>query len=285
MSTYYKDFASLNTSLTNLGQSQNLIRIQTCMAKALNISALASKLPSDWARSYAGVMVLKYDAGGNPTDVTPTVTGSGITIPDSILCKALSDVDSDLNQIKADREVINNAIGNTPSLNDLFPALMNGEILFQVGVGSNTGPDYIGVAIDPNGVVYCFGSDSPSQGYPGVNQKCFGSFAETQGTVSGAVIMRTPDSNLCQLSILYDKTTRSFTYGWFDLTRTKRRVKTYILPEQSDVSQSLDISDYGGGVKNVISGGQKFNAFEQIFGSYFDAIYNVRDNIEDLISS
>lgn len=105
MPNYYPDFSGLNDAVkaASIGaRNQALIQALNSLR---SIPGIAAKVPGDWARAYAGVMVLKYSQDGTPTDVTPDVTGSGITVPNAVLSKAINDVSDLIDQAEDYRSV------------------------------------------------------------------------------------------------------------------------------------------------------------------------------------
>lgn len=102
MSQNYKDFSSLNQHLAENPTPScfnNLLRFMNLVGN-FKTSSQASKLPVDWSRAYAGVMVLKYASDGTPTDVTSDVTGNGLTVPDCEIARVKANADDLMNQIE-----------------------------------------------------------------------------------------------------------------------------------------------------------------------------------------
>lgn len=81
----YKDFSQLNAAVSQYRLHPNYAVISRILNEVSEFSSIAKSIPVDWARAYAGVMVLKYASDGTPTDVTDTVTVNGVNAPDSLI--------------------------------------------------------------------------------------------------------------------------------------------------------------------------------------------------------
>lgn len=80
-------FRNLNDSVKELTVPASIQQMQTALALYSQPRDIAQNVASEYARSYAGVQTLQYDADGNVEDVT---TQEACTVPKSIVAKALA---------------------------------------------------------------------------------------------------------------------------------------------------------------------------------------------------
>lgn len=81
----YKDFSQLNAAVSQCTLDPVVSVINRVNTEMSEMFQMGKSLPVDWARAYAGVMVLKYASDGTPTDVTDTVTVHGSDAPNSLI--------------------------------------------------------------------------------------------------------------------------------------------------------------------------------------------------------
>lgn len=100
----YKDFSQLNSALAAAGLSPLVDDIRRFFNSMDSITSMAKDLVSSWGRSYSGVMVLKYDQSGQPTDVTESQDfAHAIDVPNSLISdvkRRMSTEASIYNQLK-----------------------------------------------------------------------------------------------------------------------------------------------------------------------------------------
>lgn len=81
----YKDFSDLNDALAASSLSPLVETTRRLFNSVETMTSMAKDLPSSWGRSYSGVMVLKYDRDGNPTDVTESGFPHAVDVPNSLI--------------------------------------------------------------------------------------------------------------------------------------------------------------------------------------------------------
>lgn len=100
----YKSFSNLNTAVSQFSIDPAFTFIQRIRDDLEVMANLAKTLPIDWARSYAGVMVLKYATDGTPSDVTDTVTVNGADAPNSLISDLKRRFYTAYNQYQKDKD-------------------------------------------------------------------------------------------------------------------------------------------------------------------------------------
>lgn len=147
----YKDFSQLNAAVSQYRLDPDANIIRRIVSEIEEMGNIARSLPVDWARAYAGVMVLKYASDGTPTDVTESVTVNGVNAPDSLISDLkrrfydiynsyLKDVD-EFNRNKL--ITVDNYIGNALPLADFpgsytFATVGCGNYTFNIGLDASS---------------------------------------------------------------------------------------------------------------------------------------------------
>lgn len=151
----YKSFADLNSAMASFSIDPIYEMFNRIYREIEGMSSLAKSIPVDWARAYAGVMVLKYASDGTPTDVTDTVAVNGIDAPNSLISDLKRRFYTIYDQYVKDKAAFASTYPMSAQIAafDLAQTTQAGDLLAAVNLSSNTyveigttsGSDYITV--------------------------------------------------------------------------------------------------------------------------------------------
>lgn len=163
----YKDFSQLNSAIAAAGLSPLVDDIRRFFNSMDAISSMAKDLVSSWGRSYSGVMVLKYDEHGNPTDVTETQSfAHAVDIPNSLISDVKRRMATEAGIYSQLKQLIDSNVNinlNVPELGTIGTDLCTNiteqvKVLFSIQLG----PD-LWFSLGLNGTTWAFKISSDAE--------------------------------------------------------------------------------------------------------------------------
>lgn len=179
----YKDFSQLNTAVSQFSLDPSLSILRRIDAEITEMANMAKALPIDWARAYAGVMVLKYASDGTPTDVTDSVTLNGVQAPNSLISDIKRRFYTIYNDYKKDLQAFDSLynVSVGVSMPDLLPTIDFSRDIEFVTLKLATNHNFT-IGHDSDGYYCIFNVTSiPSTV---INDDCRGSFSFVASSVA-----------------------------------------------------------------------------------------------------